>query len=123
MSFIGRFWCFFTNWHRWTDWAYTQEGKCEEERVCERPGCSASEKRIQHEDAQPTKLDDNPCMEVVNCKRCGQLQHKWPSHDFKDGKCQRCGESEPPSSSSGDDDGNYDWSGYSSYRSLQGIPH
>lgn len=104
--------------HHWTNWKFVEEGKCERERVCERLGCSVSEKLTWHEDAQPITLDDDLCARIVNCKRCNKLLNQYKSHDFKDGKCQRCGEPEPPPSD--DDERDEDWSGYGIYRQNQG---
>lgn len=90
--------------HRWGEWTYKAKGKCDQERICTRQGCTASEKRVLHSPGQPVTSSTNPCEQTVLCTRCSSVQSKTELHDWQSNRCKRCGKEEPPSYDSSDDD-------------------
>jgi hypothetical protein len=60
--------------HQWSEWTSPQEHSCDQERRCERPGCSQVDRRMQHEWGNFDYFEDNNCERRRECGRCDAME-------------------------------------------------
>ena len=84
--------CFFKD-HKWSNWAYKEEGSCIKVRSCKRCPKIEYQGYPTHDWSNWVYKEESSCIKVRSCKRCREIQsdivHQWSGWVYeKEGNCQ-----------------------------------